>query len=117
MSFEPKQDGSLPMRVSLLVLSILTGYVVDTSAQSTTVAVPAALSEALTEYGCVHIADDAEVLRNRDRWWVSLKPITGGDADFAFYCQSTADQLMSRLVVGGWSLHPEIPRLPTARLA
>jgi len=87
------------MRVILLALSILIGCVVGTSAQSTAVAVPAALSETLTEFGCVHIADDAEVLRNRDRWWVSLKPFTGGDADFAFYCQSAADKLMSKLVV------------------
>lgn len=87
------------MRVTLLALSILIGYVVDTSAQSTTVAVPAALSEALAKYECLDIADDAEVLQNRDRWWVSLKPFTGGDADFAFYCQSAADQLMAKLVV------------------
>ena len=87
------------MRVILLALSILIGYVVDTSAQSTTVAVPAALSEALAKYGCLDIADDAEVLQNRDRWWVSLKPFTGGDADFAFYCQSAADKLMAELVV------------------
>src|SRR5687767_7336862 len=62
-------------------------------------AVPAPLSEALAEYRCLHIADDAEVLRNRGRWWVSLKPFTGGDADFAFYCQAAADKLISRLVV------------------
>lgn len=62
-------------------------------------AVPAPLSEALAEYGCLHIADDADVLRNRNRWWVSLKPFTGGDSDFAFYCQAAADALTSRLVV------------------
>jgi hypothetical protein len=62
-------------------------------------AVPAPLSEALAEYKCVHIADDAEVLQNRGRWWVSLQPFTGGDADFVFYCQATADRLTARLVV------------------
>jgi hypothetical protein len=88
------------MRVILLALSILAGCVAGTSAQSaTTVAVPAALSEALAAYGCVHIADDAEVLRNRRRWWVSLKAFTGGDGDFAFYCQNAAEKLTSRLVV------------------
>ena len=87
------------MRPILLAVSILIGYVVNTSAQSPTVAVPAALSQALAENGCVHIAADADVLKNRRRWWVSLKPFTGGDADFAFYCQSASDTLMSRLVV------------------
>ena len=87
------------MRVILLSLFILKA-IADTFAQSTTiVAVPAALSEALAEYGCLHIADDAEVLRNRRRWWISLKSFTGGDADFAFYCQSASDRLNSRLVV------------------
>ena len=62
-------------------------------------AVPALLSEALAEYGCLHIADDAEVLQNRGRWWVSLKPFTGGDADFVFYCQAAADKLRSRLIL------------------
>jgi hypothetical protein len=62
-------------------------------------AVPVPLSEALAEYGCLDIADDAEVLRNRGRWWVSLQPFTGEDGDFAFYCQAAADPLFSRLVV------------------
>jgi len=87
------------MRVILLALAILTSCITDTAAQSTTISLPATLSATLAEYGCVHIADDAEVLQNRRRWWVSLKPFTGGDADFAFYCQSAADKLMSRLVV------------------
>ena len=87
------------MRVLILALSTLIGCMVDISAQSTTVVVPAALSAALAEYGCLHIADDAEILRNRGRWWFSLKPFTGGDADFAFYCQSAADRLNSRLIV------------------
>jgi len=88
------------MRVILLALSILIGSVADTSAQSTTVAVPAALSEALAEYRCMHIADDAKVLRHGRPWWISLKPVTGGDADFAFYCQISADKpSLSRLIV------------------
>lgn len=87
------------MRVILLGPFILVACIVDTSAQSTTVSIPATLSTALKEYRCVHIADDAEVLRNRDRWWISLTPFTGGDADFAFYCQSAADNLTAKLVV------------------
>ena len=87
------------MRVILLGPFILVACIVDTSAQSTTVSIPATLSTALKEYGCGHIADDAEVLRNRDRWWISLTPFTGGDADFAFYCQSAADNLTAKLVV------------------
>jgi hypothetical protein len=88
------------MRGIVLALSILTGCIAEASAQSASIlAVPATLSAALAEHGCVHIADDAEVLRNRDRWWVSLKPFTGGDADFAFYCQSATDRLMARLVL------------------
>src|SRR5688572_8914570 len=87
------------MRVILLAVAILTGCIADTSAQSTIISVPATLSAALAEYGCVHIPADAEVLRNRRRWWFSLKPFTGGDADFAFYCQSVANRLNFRLVV------------------
>ena len=88
------------MRVIFIALSILAGCAADTSAQNTTIiAVPAALSEALAEYGCLHITDDAAVLRNRRRWWVSLRPFTGGDTDFAFYCQTAADKLTFRLVV------------------
>jgi len=66
-------------------------------------AVPAPLSAVLAQYGCSYIADDADVLRHRDRWWVSLKPFTGGDGDFTFYCQVAADPLSFRLmvVVGG----------------
>jgi hypothetical protein len=92
------------MRATLLALSILIGCVVDTSAQSTTIdAVPAALSKALAEYRCVpHTAAEAEVMRNREtprRWWISLEPYTGGDADFAFYCQISVEKRLSRLVV------------------
>ena len=87
------------MRVMLLALAILAACIAETSAQTTAVAVPTALSAALAEHGCVHIADDAEVLRNRRRWWVSLEPFTGGDADVAFYCQSQADKLAARLII------------------
>ena len=87
------------MRVSLLTLFVLIACLVDTSAQSpTTVPVPAALSEALAEYRCLHVADNPEVRKGR-RWWISLKPLTGGDADFAFYCQISEDKPVSRLVV------------------
>jgi hypothetical protein len=91
--------GGNSMRVMLLALAILAAAMADTSAQTSAVAAPKALSAALAEYGCVHIADDAEVLRNRRRWWVSLEPFTGGDADFAFYCQSVADKLVARLII------------------
>lgn len=91
------------MRVILIALSALMGHVADTSAQNTTVDdVPAALSKALAEYRCVHTAADAEVMRNREtprRWWISLEPFTGGDADFAFYCQISVEKPLSRLVV------------------
>ena len=88
------------MRVILLALAILTGCIAATSAQSTTISVPATLSAALAEYGCVQFAADAEVLRKGRRWWISLKPFTGGDADYAFYCQiAAADKPLSRLVV------------------
>ena len=90
------------MRVILLALAILTGCLADTFAQSTTISLPATLSAALAEYRCVYTAADAEVLRNREtprRWWISLEPYTGGDADFAFYCQISADEPLSRLVV------------------
>ena len=33
-------------------------------------AAPDAFADALAENGCVHIADDAEVLRDRGRWWL-----------------------------------------------
>lgn len=62
-------------------------------------AVPALLSEALAEHRCVDIPDDAELLQNRNRWWFSLEPITGGARDFAFYCQDVADPLAFRLVL------------------
>jgi hypothetical protein len=62
-------------------------------------AVPEPLSAALAAYECVEISDNAEVLRNHQRWWVSLKPFTGGDADFAFYCQRAADALSFALVI------------------
>lgn len=91
------------MRVSLLALFILIGCIVDASAQRTTIDdVPAALSKALAEYRCVHTPADAEVMRKREtprRWWVSLEPFTGGDADFAFYCQISVEKPLSRLVV------------------
>jgi hypothetical protein len=41
-------------------------------------------------------------MRNREtprRWWISLEPFTGGDADFAFYCQISGEKPLSRLVV------------------
>jgi hypothetical protein len=48
----------------------------------------------------MHVADDAQELRHGRPWWISLKPVTGGDADFAFYCQISADKPpLSRLVV------------------
>ena len=91
------------MRVTLLALFILVGCRVDAWAQSATVDdVPAALSKALAEYRCVHTAADAEVMRKREtprRWWISLEPFTGGDADFAFYCQISVEKPLSRLVV------------------
>src|SRR5688572_5679682 len=91
------------MRVSLLALFILMSCTVDASAQSTTnFAVPAALSKALAEYRCLHTAADEEVMRKREtprRWWISLEPYTGGEADFAFYCQISRDEPLSRLVV------------------
>lgn len=62
-------------------------------------AVPPPLAQALAEHGCLQIADGAEVLRNRAAWWVSLSPFTGGDGDFAFFCQSATEPLFSRLVV------------------
>jgi len=91
------------MRVTFLALFILIGGIVDTSAQSATVVdVPAALSKALAEYRCLHTAADEKVMRNREtprRWWISLEPFTGGDADFAFYCQISVEKPLSRLVV------------------
>lgn len=91
------------MRVIALALSILAGCIADASAQSTTdVDVPAALSKALAEYRCLHTAADEKVMRNREtprRWWISLEPLTGGDADFAFYCQISVEKPLSRLVV------------------
>jgi hypothetical protein len=62
-------------------------------------AIPERLSAALAAHGCVDIAEDAEVLQNRQHWWVSLEPFTRGDGDFAFYCQDVADALSFRLVV------------------
>lgn len=87
------------MRVILLALAILAACMTDAAAQSTPVPVPATLSAALAEYGCVQFTADAEVLRKGRRWWISLKPFTGGDADFAFYCQIAAADRLSRLVV------------------
>jgi len=89
------------MRVILPALFILTGCIADASAQSATiVAVPAALSEALAEYRCMPVADDAQELRHGRPWWISLKSVTGGDTDFAFYCQISADKPpLSKLVV------------------
>ena len=87
------EDEQMHSRIATTIVIVLV------SLASADAAVPAPLSEALAEYGCVHITDDAEVLRDRGGWWVSLKPFTGGDADFAFYCQAAADKLVSKLVV------------------
>ena len=62
-------------------------------------AAPPALTESLAEFGCRNIPDDDPVLRNRGEWWVSLEMFTGGDADFAFYCQSTTEMRFSIIVV------------------
>ena len=86
------------MRVILLAVTLLTVVIGDAFAQSAAVAVPEALSQALGEYRCLPVADNPEVRKGR-RWWMSLKPFTGGDADFAFYCQISADKPLSQLVV------------------
>ena len=62
-------------------------------------AVPVLLADALAEHRCVDIPDDAEMLKNRNRWWFSLEPITGGAGDFAFYCQNVADPRAFRLIL------------------
>jgi hypothetical protein len=77
-------------------LFLLLGLTHTASAQTP---VPQELTGILAEHGCVQIADDAEVLKNRGRWWVSLKQITGGDADFAIYCLSPGDNYVSTLIL------------------
>lgn len=86
------------MRLILFALAILTGCVADISAQSPTVAVPSALSKAFAEHRCLRVADNPDIRKGR-RWWISLKPFTGGDADFAFYCQISEEKPLSTLVV------------------
>lgn len=86
------------MRLILLALAVVTADIAGASAQSST-NVPAALSTLLDQYGCSHVADDAEVPRKGRRWWISLNPFTGGDADFAFYCQDRKGKRFSRLIL------------------
>jgi hypothetical protein len=75
-------------QVLVLIVSVPAGAVV-----------PPPLLDTLAEHGCRNIPDDDEVLRYRDEWWVSLEPFTGGEGDFAFYCQSISDPASTSLVV------------------
>ena len=60
---------------------------------------PDALLDVLAQHECRDITDDVRVTRFGDQWWVSLESLTGGESDFALYCQDNGEESLARLLL------------------
>src|SRR5690606_5848407 len=81
--------------VKLIALSVV-GLFASTVVMA---AVPEPLRHVLTENGCKDLTDDPRITRFGDQWWVSLEPFTGGDFDFALYCEDSGGEPSARLIL------------------